>query len=568
MMRWSTLLIFLAVSLSLFVSLASAAATDVAPFPSSTPLDERIPTFLTWLREKGAELNGVTVRYGAGLKGGALGVVAERNLPSGTVVLSLPLSLLFSVEHVFTDEWARQHLEPLSDTEAVALYLARLRIQGAAAEHNAGWAPYVALLPDAFPTSPLFFSNKSMALLQSSMVRTFAERRLDRAQRTYAALPAAVREVVSFDGFRWGLSVLWSRTHGVRVKDGEGQWQKAAVFVPFADLINMPSGAIWESSAQKQKGDGAAAAAAAASDPLLPTFLPQRANVDCDTNSASTHFQCYLVTDLHSGEELLVPYGSGHSAQGGSTLPNGKLLLDYNFAVEFNSFDIVQMEFPPLRRRGLKHQRPDGTPCAISKQTRTLQLDLLRVLAAGDVNAEGRSDGRKTQAFQLHAPPASADGSLPGGQIDLSTALPLGLMTLQRVRALDDAFLAEFGGIGRRDMLLGRLRGSDAPLSPTHELAAVGMTAQRLVELLEAYGSSVEEDAEQLQQLKQRDKENSQPSDASPPSSDEQILRSALILRIGEKRILQAHLAMMNRYALQIQQHIDARAAAAGHDEL
>jgi hypothetical protein len=52
-----------------------------------------------------------------------------------------------------------QNLERLSDTEAVALDVARMRVQGAKAEYNELWADWVALLPDSDPTMPLFYNS-------------------------------------------------------------------------------------------------------------------------------------------------------------------------------------------------------------------------------------------------------------------------------------------------------------------------------------------------------------------------------------------------------------------------
>ena len=230
--------------------------------------------------------------------------------PRNAVFASLPLSSLFTVEHVFLDEWAQTHLEPLSDTEATAVYLARMRIRG-----DSDWDAWVQILPDAFGSFPLFWSDAQLDQLQSSAVRAFTERRLSRARATYASLDPEARSTVPFEQFLWGLSALWSRTHGVAVRDAQGAWQKAAAFVPVADLLNM-------ATATGGAGEGADGGSA---------------NVDCKTNDASTHFECFTLRAVPAGQELLVSYGAATPGQPGGSgggIGNGQLLLDYGFALE------------------------------------------------------------------------------------------------------------------------------------------------------------------------------------------------------------------------------------------
>jgi hypothetical protein len=377
-----------------------------------------------------------------GVKGG-LGVRALETLPSGTVFASLPLSLLFSIEHVFVDPWAEEHLERLSDTEAVALYVARMREHGAKAEYNELWTDWVALLPDSYPTMPLFYSSAQQEMLQTSMVRSFTARRLQRAQQTYSSLPAAVKSTVAFEQFLWGLSTLWSRTHGVRLRDRKGKWQKAGAFVPFADLLNMPS------SGSLVDGQ----------------WVAEVANADCQTNNVSTHFECHTTKDVRAGEELLVPYGSAAVMNQGG-YGNGQLLLDYGLTLERNPFDIVQIDLPPLRRAG-DYESPSGQSSSLSDSTARLTKDLLKVVTNRDSNNE-------PQAFQLRVLPAEAD-QLPA--TELLTSLPRGLTSYLRLHAVDDALLERMGGAHvALDALLGRLR-QDVPFGPEHELASIALLA-------------------------------------------------------------------------------------------
>jgi hypothetical protein len=237
------------------------------------------------------------------------------------------------------------------------------------------------------------------------MVRSFTTRKLQRAQQTYSSLPAVVKSTVAFEQFLWGLSTLWSRTHGVRLRDRKGKWQKAGAFVPFADLLNMPS------SGSLVDGQ----------------WVAEVANADCQTNNASTHFECHTTKDVLTGEELLVPYGSAAvMMQGG--YHNGQLLLDYGLTLERNPFDIVQIDLPPLRRAG-DYESPSGQSSSLSDSTARLTKGLLKVVA-------NRDSSNEPQAFQLRILPAEAD-QLPA--TELLSSLPRGLTSYLRLHAVDDA---------------------------------------------------------------------------------------------------------------------------------
>ena len=445
---------------------------------------------------------------------------------------SIPLSALFSVEHVFQDVWAQEELEALSDTEATAVYLAHLRsTRGVAAGDNAAWDPYIQLLPDSFPTSPLFFDDAQLALLQRSQLRSFVSRRLSRANATWSGLSAAVREVVSYPDFLWGLSVLWSRVHGVRVKDSEGKWHKASAFVPVADLLNSASGPRSSSSS----GSGTGGISGEGETP----------NCDCHTNDASTHFECYVTRLVRRGEELLVPYGapsssssSGSTSASPSGLGNGQLLLDYGFAIEHNRNDVLHFDLAPLRSVGsYPSEGQDAAPTVtdITPAVFELQRSLMRTVLRRDAG-EARS-----YAFQLHYPPST--------ERELSSVLPVGLLQLLRIQALDSTFHRRFGADPAG---LAKHLEQDLPLSPSHEAAALHMLQAQLLTLLSSYDTSIHDDAlllaglpspEDIADLPEQDLEA-----PTPTRNDIQRQRFCIFLRMGEKSIIYLYANMIAKH--------------------
>lgn len=196
--------------------------------------------------------------------------------------------------------------------------------------------------------------------------------------------------------------------------------------------------------------------------------------------------------------------------------------------------------------------------------------DVLR-LQEGLIRALLRREPAANHTFQLRWPSAAAAATAaavgPAAAAAAATAtaaqdesgpevsaLPAGLLQLMRIHALDEGFVAQAGGGG--DGVLSRLKqGAGGALFPSHELEAVAMLRERLRSLLDAYGSSLEEDEAALAALP--------PPSLAPDAhaaaavTDEQqqqqhtesdITRWCLHVRIGEKRLLQYHYALLASY--------------------
>jgi hypothetical protein len=115
------------------------------------------------------------------------------------------------------------------------------------------------------------------------------------------------------------------------------------------------------------------------------------------------------------------------------------------------------------------------------------------------------------------------------------------------------------------DALMDRLR-QDVPFGPEHELASIALLAATICRLLTHYGTTIEQDEQLLAALRP----SNDPSLSLKQRLDESVQRSALHLRLGEKRILQAHVALLARYKDILKQQIaNAQAAEeAEQDEL
>eukprot|EP00731_Ephydatia_muelleri_P031259 Em0022g773a len=104
--------------------------------------------------------------------------------------------------------------------------------------------------------------------LEDAYSRAYLKIKADLKSRHLNILPNFTRV-----DFYWGLSMWSSRAHTIGVKDRDGRWDRASCLVPLADLFNM-------------------------------ALHQEQVNVVCNTNEASTHFECRTSKPLAAGEQL------------------------------------------------------------------------------------------------------------------------------------------------------------------------------------------------------------------------------------------------------------------------
>ena len=170
------------------------------------------------------------------------------------------------------------------------------------------WEPWISLLPPLDQNaSVLTYPEDLLNELQASPVLATVREGRRRLTETHGRL-------LKIKGFRgrpprgafrkylreehvWGLLMIMSRSHQVRVQDGAGAWHDTSCLVPLADFFN--------------------------------TGGPSQLNVDCATNKESTHFECWSTRAIAPGSELLVPYGGRET-----TMENSLLLTQYGFTID------------------------------------------------------------------------------------------------------------------------------------------------------------------------------------------------------------------------------------------
>jgi hypothetical protein len=159
----------------------------------------------------------------------------------------------------------------LGDTDAIAVFLCHeKRMHGREGRTLSKWEPWISLLPPMdLNASVLTYAEDLLSELQASPILATVREARRRLTETHGRL-------LKIKGFRgrpprgafrkylreehvWGLLMVMSRSHKVKVMDGEGAWHDTSCLVPLADFFN--------------------------------TGGPSQLNVDCATNVSSQVIQ-------------------------------------------------------------------------------------------------------------------------------------------------------------------------------------------------------------------------------------------------------------------------------------
>ena len=133
------------------------------------------------------------------------------------------------------------------------------------------------------------------------------------------------------------IALVQSRVFTIKLLAAGNEWHSAKVMLPIVDMLN--------------------------------TNVKEALNVECQTNTQSTHFECSTTRPVEKGVQLFGAYGRRQ-------LPNGMLLMNYGVTFEQNDNDFIHLDVLSMIRLA---EDPD----AISTQSRR---NILSVLSIQDVD--------------------------------------------------------------------------------------------------------------------------------------------------------------------------------------
>eukprot|EP01137_Pigoraptor_chileana_P024110 Opistho-2@91522 len=402
--------------------------------------DEALAKFRDWFAENGGVANKVQVQR---INPRDVGVVALEDIAAGETVLSVPLSLIVTREDAMGSFLEKYYEEVDGETNFMALYIIYEN-----SRPESKWRAYWDALPHTV-YSTLWFGDFEYEKMQASRVKEFSIQRSLAIIKAHERILEKIIEANPVDfpypmlyfrgSFQWALSIIWSRTFSIRVLDTEDQWQKTAGLVPYADFVN--------------------------------TNVESLLNIDCKTNDAGSHFECYATQDIAQGGQLYGPYGSSKEA-----MPNGRLLMDYGFLLPNTEHDVALVE-PP--------QWTDRVPDADKKKA------VLETLGIADV---------------------------PIFHIVRNKGIDIAMMAYFRVLCATSVSLAD------PNYLAQQLQKGVA-LSDEEEECTFGLLRRYLQDALDSYGSTIDTDRREVEKLRKR----------SYLGKEQLNLINIGLLRIGEK---------------------------------
>eukprot|EP01018_Ginkgo_biloba_P038228 Gb_38065 [translate_table: standard] len=198
---------------------------------TKVPSQEDIQYFWQWVLEKGG-ISSSSISVKPELVPERLGLVAQRNISPGEVVLEVPKKLWISMDTVNASEIGKlcQGLRPWV---AISLFILREK-----SNLGSPWSPYLNILPETLD-SPMFWSEEELAELRGTQLLSTVSGYKDYVENEFLKVQKEIivpnRHLFNFavtqEDFLWAFGMLRSRAFPPLTGDN-------LALVPFADLVN------------------------------------------------------------------------------------------------------------------------------------------------------------------------------------------------------------------------------------------------------------------------------------------------------------------------------------------
>lgn len=269
---------------------------DVDSMGQYASADERkIHALIQWLKENGATFSGLEIKIVNGLRG----VYAHRHHQAGEVVMHIPRPLMVTGEVARHSEIGKQiQRDPRANILPPYAYMAAFIMH--TRRYGGFWKPYFDILPVKFPGMPQFYDAEHLRLIEGTHIHRQVYGYKKDAQREYEIVKKYIGEMTLSE---YAITRMAVTTRVYRIyTDG----YDTLGMVPLADMLN-------------HTGDS-------------PTHW---------TGQATHGFTIMAVADMQAGGEILESYGARS---------NGRWLMSHGLCMEKNPNNIVELEFPEIRK--------------------------------------------------------------------------------------------------------------------------------------------------------------------------------------------------------------------------
>lgn len=186
---------------------------------------------LRWLEREGATLSPISFR--ADRRGGYQ-VHAHSDAVEGQLLFDVPLRCIITTEVARASAIGRAIAASDANLLSPHTFLAAFLLEERRAA-SSFWRPYLDVLPDSFPHSPLFFSEEELALLEGSMALQTIRARRQELLSEYEDLVEHLNGFSAFDvrEYVWARMVVLTRAFALTI------FGEATIgMVPLADMLN------------------------------------------------------------------------------------------------------------------------------------------------------------------------------------------------------------------------------------------------------------------------------------------------------------------------------------------
>ncbi|XP_013139903.1 PREDICTED: histone-lysine N-methyltransferase setd3 [Papilio polytes] len=215
------------------------------PKEPSVERKEKLDKYLIWLRDNGALFQGVEISE---FEGYDMGLKATKDFNEDSLILTVPGKVMLSEKDAIESELSSFiNVDPVLKNMrniTLALYLLLER-----SKSESFWKPYIDVLPEKYNTV-LYFTAEELAELKPSPVLESSLKLYRSISRQYAYfynkiqtvdMPVlkSLRDVFTFDNYRWAASTVMTRQNNIQLADGT-----MTAFIPLWDMCNHEQGKI------------------------------------------------------------------------------------------------------------------------------------------------------------------------------------------------------------------------------------------------------------------------------------------------------------------------------------
>lgn len=243
---------------------------------SSVERFDAVEEFVQWLKQNGAEFDGVKIHnysdYG-------LGVQAEKNFKENDLILKIPEKVIFNS---FTAAPELKDIENdalIQLMPQVALSIALLIEKN---KDDSKWKPYLDILPKKYHTV-LYMNVDDLKILKGSSVLDSTLKHCKNIVRQYSyfyklfhqtenSVSSLLRDTFNYDEYRWAVSTVMTRQNIIPFKKN---LQMIHSLIPMWDMCNHLEG-----------------------------------KITTDFDDLSNSCVCYAMKDFDAGSQIFIYYGS------------------------------------------------------------------------------------------------------------------------------------------------------------------------------------------------------------------------------------------------------------------